>query len=662
MEEFNVMLADLRQDGEVDSSGVFTLSLEKAQEKLAAYRLASPGLFVLNLVAAAVVGGAENFSIETRERTTRFAFDPKTPLESEQLEGLLSYILDPSALPYLRELALSVHGARDLPGSPRVVLATASAQMSRELVVTSSGMEVVVGSSRRPGVELRLEYPEKSGWSQLFSRKGDPREEAVRHFSHFCRFAPLTIVNNGRLEGTRVNGGVFDSSVFAWRHLTGQQRMKVVIPERRYDLTVSRKGQSPVGSSMVISLHDGFAARTSGLILLSRGVAFQRSSLELGCPMAQAVVTADHLEKNLSQSDLVEDEAYRELLRAVKAQVDDLVLEVCVSPPPGWRAETAREFSRYLARRYPTDKAAPIEVEVYLRLDGMKELCQTEAGQQQQANFWRRLSQEDPARAESFRPQLISGFRAASSQALAAKRWQAALEPLQTLEELGLRPRDSLSVALCALAGDEEGARQTLHPDLPGYSQSLEMLLTGVDSGGSGSPMMTLLRFQQAVEQGDHERADRCADELAAQNGTVLLYLWLGWYGLHRSRPERAFEMWNKAMGMVGPREWTTWNGELWKVLEGKVSFPAQVRWRVQRALEEFTLKGHRAHTNFATRQHESHQLVWARQVWRALSKKQPDLARKLFRDGYLTSLLNLEKPRLEPLDSSLMPLSFFRS
>jgi hypothetical protein len=70
MLELNSMLAELAADGAHDSTGAFTVSLHAAEEKLGAYRLVNPVLFVLNLVAAAVTRPCAGSPL-TRPKATR---------------------------------------------------------------------------------------------------------------------------------------------------------------------------------------------------------------------------------------------------------------------------------------------------------------------------------------------------------------------------------------------------------------------------------------------------------------------------------------------------------------------------------------------------------------------------------------------------------------
>ena len=661
MEELNTMLARLRSEGDADSSGVFTLSLEKAGEKLAAYRLASPGLFVLNLVASAVMAGAQQFTIETKGEMTLFAFDTLLDLELGQMDGLLGHILDPKASPFVRELALAVHGARSLPGNPQIVLSVSTREWSRDLRISAEEMEVVRAGPRVAGIILRLEYRERSGWSSIFSRRDGARDEAVRHFSHFCRFAPLKIINNGQIMGAQVTGGHFENSIIAWRHLQGEQAMNVAVPERRFGLVVSPKRVSPSVSSIVIALHTPEWAQEQGVLLLSRGVAFRRPSSVLNCPLAHVVITADHLEKNLSQSDLLENHDYELVIEVAKAEVEDLIREVCSNPPLSWRPGNALEFNREVARRYLPGASTPVEVEAYRRLEQMKELCKSEAGQRQQLDFWRLLCSQEPGRAERFHRELTKVFEVSAKQAIVTRFWEDSFPPLASLVELGRYRTDSLMVALKALSGDRDGAVETLQPNLPGYSLLLESLLTGQSPELRESPMAELLAFQHAVEARNLVLADRLMDDLSQRSGTPLLLIWLGWYCLYRKDTKRACDFWESALAKVGGQERTFWSKSLSRELYGKVSFLQQVRWRARRSLEELEL-AFTSERGIQTLPDESefHPTDWASAVWRSHFNDQRTQGQELFRNGYLMSLINLEKLSLDPLDSTTSPFAFF--
>lgn len=657
MEELNTMLAELADDGSLDSSGVFTVSLDKAEEKLAAYRLANPGLFVLNLVAAAVCLQAAQFDVETRENRTSFAFEAPLDLEEEQLARLFTVILEPAAPAYLRELGLAVHSARALPGEPTIYLMVSTARICRELVIAKNRHEVLPAPPAACGVTLTLEYPEQGGWSRLFSRQNkDRRAQLVQNLFHFCRYAPLEIRDNGRAQGARITLGVYDQAVFAWRHLQGRQPLKVATAERRFDLLISAKQQSPVESSIVIALINVEESRGSeGLLLVSRGVVFRRPASCLGFPLAQAVVSADHLEKNLSQSDLVEGEDYEALLAAVRAEIEELILEVCSNPPPGWSSTTSNAFARAISQRYPSEPA-PIQVETFRRLRNLGDRCTDLRGQEMQMEFWRDLRRREPKASEEFRRELGSQLKIQLRQNLAARSWQMAAHCRRFLGELQNLPADALLAALLEISGESQAARGILDPALEGYTPALAYLLDWTPDIEEESPIATFLRFQKAVEQSDLVAADRLAADLAQNDASILLQVWLGWYALFRDRPTETYQLWDKAVSRMKSKEWTFWSKRLWQRLQGRVSFLAQVRWGAKRAFEETFTAGK---TEYGQMRADD-SLLWAFDYWSAHRDADDVKARYVYVSGILSRQIDMDKLALRPLRGRASALGFF--
>jgi hypothetical protein len=469
----------------------------------------------------------------------------------------------------------------------------------------------------------------------------------------------LTIVNNGKVQGARITLGVYDSSVFAWRQLDGRQPVKVVAAERRFDLLISRKRESPVASSMVIALKaDAPGAQPNeGLLLMSRGVVYRRPKAELGFPLAQAVVSADHLEKNLSQSDLVEGEEYEALLEALRAEVDDLVLEVCLNPPPGWSADTASAFTRALHDRYPSDgPQAPLGVETFRRMQRMRALCGTAEGQESQMEFWRSLVTQDPKAGGKFAKELAVPLRGALARALTQESWQDALRCRVSLGELEGREPDALQVVLMVQAGWESEARALHTPELAGYSPALAYLLGWIDTV-EGEPLAGLLRFQRALEQGDLVQAEVEAKTLEQVEDNRLISLWLGWWAFSRRSYNQACHHWDRAVAGLAAHDWVVWTATLWSELSGKVGFKEQVRWHVKRGFEDlqFTLlKAERS--EFGRQGHGRKQLQLALLTWQALMGGRHAEARQIFRTGLLTTVINVNDLRLEPLRRFLDP------
>lgn len=656
MEELNEMLADLADDGALDSEGVFTVSLGKAEEKLAAYRLTNPGLFVLNLVAAAVSSGASKLAVESYERETTFAFDPKLEYGPHDLEDIFTYILKPSAPAHLRELALALHGARALPELPVIIL-TIGAHGGQSLAIMKDQFGVRPAPDAPSGVRLRLSFPGSGVWAALLGNPSNRSQEVLKHLFHFCRFAPLKLTNNGQLKSLPVRLG--GNEIFAWREIRGPQPMALVEPHGHYP----RPESAPpidLPSTILVGLGSTKTATSTGLLLISRGVTFKKPQPILGFPMACAAVTADHLEKNLSQSDLVEDAAYQELIETVQNEVIALVLDVCAAPP-SWSVGQAAGFSRSLDTLYPPGSAVPAVVKAYRRSAAIEESCREPAAQAEQMGYWRELQSKDPTQAKNFAANLAGAVARQATRRLNNGEWPEGLRYLEDLYELRERPADAFMAVVGVLSEQDEKSRRIFERARPRAPYLLESLIGWMDSPGP-EPLARFLQFEHAMDNGDLPSAGRLAESLLEHRGTAVLYLWLGWFAVFRRQHTEALVLWERALAQVPYDERDRWADILWPSLSGQVSFLQQVRWQARRAIEtvQFSLKPTRAAR--ASLGRSMHPARWAKQVWEARIRGASTEAHRLFVRGYLAGLINIDNLTLEELDSPLVPLAPFHS
>lgn len=657
MEELNEMLADLAEVGALDSSGVFTVSLARAEEKLAAYRLTNPGLFVLNLLAAAVSAGASQFAVESHETRTRFSFDPKLEFGSHDLEDIFTYILKPTAPAHLRELALALHGARALPETPRIRL-TVGFHGGQELVVAGPELQVRPAPEAPTGVRLELSFPSPGVWAALFSERTDPSAEILQHLYHFCRFAPLKLSNNGQVRSTPVRLG--GPEVFAWRAIRGSQPMIMVEPRGHYPRSDSSPAPA-VPSTILIGFSTTKTALSTGLLLVSRGVTFKRPQSLLGFPMACAIATADHLEKNLSQSDLVEDDDYHRLLEVIQMEIQALVLDVCTHPPD-WSSGQSAGFARALQTLYPLQSPAPAVVEAFRRSSTIEDSCRDPAAQAEQMEYWRGLKAQDPAGAQAFGESLASAVERQAQRRLANGEWSSSLQYLLDLGELGAQRSAAFIAAVMLLADREDSARELLASDCQGSPPLLEALI-GWDRQSLGSTdIERFLEFERAVASGRLADADAMAQLLQERKGTSVLYLWLGWYQVFRGRHSRALGLWEQSLTRVRVEERERWADILWPALLGKVSFLEQVGWQARRAFESLQFGLSSSSKSRASQTRVQHPARWAKQVWEARIRGSSEEAQRLFLKGYLSALLNLSTMSLEPLDSPEVSLAPFHN
>lgn len=317
-------------------------------------------------------------------------------------------------------------------------------------------------------------------------------------------------------------------------------------------------------------------------------------------------------------------------------------------------------FLTALASRY-SKTAEPPQVETFRRLDGMRTLCATDSGQESQLEYWRQLSTAGDATAKSFGKELKTAIQAILTRRFAAEDWAGAVGCLARLRELGAPPDPALLAALQFLSGDNEGVQASLASG--GLDHHLTLLLGGSPAGNSTDPLSKLLLMQQAVDKGDLTTADQLAEELKEQDGTPMLFLWLGWYSRFRGQMTQACRLWDNAVRLVGGEEGQVWATELWGELAGKVSFLEQVRWQARRRMEELFspfLSTRRAYGVPTTMR--AHPTLWASRVWKTRTSRGDERARHLFVTGYLKSLIDLHELRLLPPRACHGPLAFFRS
>ncbi len=209
------LLAELTQEGELQSSGRFTLDLNKAKEKLAQFQLANPYCYVLKLVQAAVAGGATHFAL--RSGSTEVKVNMRgLSFSALQLENVLYCLLGEDApipvTPALRHLAVAINAS----------VGTRASRLSVKSWDGEQGVEVYWGpggNGSRPWLpEAAERYPltcfemnraagdvGKELYAKLAKRdvigmisgdrKGMDNEQALLH--DHCNFAPIPILING---------------------------------------------------------------------------------------------------------------------------------------------------------------------------------------------------------------------------------------------------------------------------------------------------------------------------------------------------------------------------------------------------------------------------------------------------------------------------------
>lgn len=279
-QHLQALLDDLRDDGQTESSGYFTLEPQRARQLLRQSQKAQPLGYVLNLVACAVLDGASriDFTLDNDEVSARWQGNG---FEADDLKDLERWLLAPQRPEYLkaRELALAMTCAL-LRDPQEVWFATAGFRLNAEFEL-EPGPEEGCHFYRRSAVGAEVAHRFLSG---LVSDYPEHRLLLGR-----CRFSPLPIFINGR------------------------PLPRDLLVEREF----FRHYQS--GSRLAFCHRDDETPRQVHWVL--NGVAFTEPARGISQAAATLVVAVSDLSKDLSQVGLVHDGVYQERKNELRQQV-----------------------------------------------------------------------------------------------------------------------------------------------------------------------------------------------------------------------------------------------------------------------------------------------------------------------------------------------------
>lgn len=356
----------MRDSGETDSTGVFTISDAKAQEKLAEFQLAKPRFYVLNLLASAVAGGASYFHTSFNKRAFHFEYDGPTYTQS-QLENLFDYILR-SGNVSVQELAVAVNAARTV--SSHIEIVSWNGEVCHRLDLQSNVLEVTIlekdewmGKSAFNRVSVsesfQLNRTVQRWWGTL-AEKGSLKD--------FGKLAPIEL----RLDEQTLEESyeVEASSCFSWaRNNLHSPPYRIVEPDFQWNiqgrLSPPNEGYGDLAS--VVCFCDCASAEEVGLTILSNGVTFWRPQSEIGVPLACGLISGSFT-KNLSHTDLATDEKLRQAIVHFSHQAEVQLIHRLQSgrPLPDHIVEIfyrwAPEFTQRLRKRTWLEEAAIIQV------------------------------------------------------------------------------------------------------------------------------------------------------------------------------------------------------------------------------------------------------------------------------------------------------------
>ncbi|MBN9417202.1 MAG: hypothetical protein J0I12_17285 [Candidatus Eremiobacteraeota bacterium] len=312
-DELTACLAGYVEQASLDSSGQFTLSAEKSLEKLKNFSLAEPRLYVLNALAAAQSAGARSIAAECDaddtilHADTDFDFGP-------YLKDLSHRLLDDKSPPAVRELAMAFHAAKGLnPGAIEVVGG------SQRLRWSPDGREVVEPFA---GQGLRLHVHERLGlrtlrkaWSYRWGEvRLDTEEDALKRH---CNLTPLPTRINGQPLARPLDLGECQHHLFSGcRDLDSQHPLARCLALR------GARARSQPGPYPVVLAEGG--RLPPYLVLVVRGVNYRMPAKGVDTRDFKAIAYVDHLRKDLSQTQLVQDQDFKGVLTHIGRLLRDM--------------------------------------------------------------------------------------------------------------------------------------------------------------------------------------------------------------------------------------------------------------------------------------------------------------------------------------------------
>ena len=293
-------LERLRAEGELESTGYFSMDFERAQQMLARFTLQYPRQYLQHLVVAAVLSRATRWTLKKAHSGFHIAFDgsPATP---EELHSLLDgLVLDhfPLNRRWLRWLALGALGA-----SREAVDVWVETSLGARMWLGPKSCEAVAPSRHPAGsTSLEVRY-RRTVWSRIFGL-ADLERPALA----CCRFAPLAIRLDGHDLSERIPmEGRLTTLV---QGIAALPTLALLDPDRVTHRTTNESYSVALCFPSMAQLKKGWSTdrellRSNGHWLSVAGILSELPSTSI---MTRAVIAFDELASDLGGLQIQQDE------------------------------------------------------------------------------------------------------------------------------------------------------------------------------------------------------------------------------------------------------------------------------------------------------------------------------------------------------------------
>ena len=304
MSGMDQVLARSRSPGRFVERKRFTLSRDKAVEKLREFALRHPQQYVLELVQAAVFAQARWIAFDIEPDRLLFAYVGGRPLDGGGLANIFDYLFTAGTDPgnrHMVQLAIALNAIlQRSPTLVRIETGDGSPEGTVRMDIDKSG-SAVLGTPDRylAGTYLLVEFG--GGWFDRFAGDVVGPEQAL--IEERCRYTPVPILLNGSAPfGYRVSRDVHMPGVGGQEWFDEDGRRGVLAAPGR--LVSEHEVDLVVGGVHVTSVE----------------------SKELtGGPALVGVICDDGLRKTADQSDIVRDAAWLRMRHALRGHVERAV-------------------------------------------------------------------------------------------------------------------------------------------------------------------------------------------------------------------------------------------------------------------------------------------------------------------------------------------------
>ncbi len=303
MTELDALLARSRSPGKFVERRTFTLSRDKAIEKLREFTLPNEAQYILELVQAAVFADADWIAIDVRPSVVTFGWcggDVLTRRDLEQLFDHLFVAQSDDRKRHVVQVAVAVNALlQERPRLLRIESGDGTLDGSVRMDLDEDGAGVV--GTPEGGMAGTYIHVRRRG--ALLRRLDHPIPLEVQAVEERCTHCPVPILLNG-------------SAPFGY-----QAHRTIPLHGRRHVHRFDQEGR--YGAFGWIRGSAGIRVVVGGVWVVSRPM----EALWGGADKLSGVVCDDGLRKTADQSDIVEDDRWFDMLRAVAPAAERSVRE-----------------------------------------------------------------------------------------------------------------------------------------------------------------------------------------------------------------------------------------------------------------------------------------------------------------------------------------------